>query len=51
MVTKIIEGIRGTLALNRELNDLSRLTDRDLRDIGLSRYDAQMLARSKQTGA
>lgn len=50
LLDKIVEGVCGTLALNREQNDLSRLTDRELKDIGLTRYDALMLAKSNKTG-
>jgi uncharacterized protein YjiS (DUF1127 family) len=38
--------VKNTLAFRRELGDLNKLTDRDLRDMGISRYDAVALAKN-----
>ena len=48
--TNFLDAVFGTLALNRNSNDLNQLTDRELRDIGISRYDVQMMSK-KQHGA
>jgi uncharacterized protein YjiS (DUF1127 family) len=39
------EWIRNTIKFRRELGDLERLTDRDLRDMGIDRYDVIALAK------
>jgi uncharacterized protein YjiS (DUF1127 family) len=39
------EWICNTIKLRRELGDLERLTDRDLRDMGIDRYDVIALAK------
>lgn len=41
-----VEWIRNTITFNRELNDLNRMTDVELRDIGLSRCDVSALAKN-----
>jgi uncharacterized protein YjiS (DUF1127 family) len=37
---------RNTLAFRREIGDLNRLNDRDLKDIGISRYDVAALSKN-----
>ena len=41
-----VEWARNTMAFNRELNDLNKMTDRELRDMGLSRCDVIALAKN-----
>lgn len=41
-VSHFIEGVRGTVALNREAQNLDRLSDRELNDIGLSRAEVRL---------
>jgi len=43
---KSVEWVRNTMAFNRELNDLNKMTDRELRDMGLSRCDVKALAKN-----
>jgi hypothetical protein len=43
-VSHFVQGVRGTVAFNRQLNDLNRLTDRDLQDIGMKRSDLKALS-------
>lgn len=43
-VSHFVQGVRGTVALNRQVNDLSRLSDRDLHDIGIQRSDIKALS-------
>lgn len=43
-VSHFIQGVRGTVAFNRQINDLNRLTDRDLQDIGMKRSDLKALS-------
>jgi hypothetical protein len=43
-VSHFVQGVRGTVAFNRQVNDLSRLTDRDLQDIGMKRSDLKALS-------
>ena len=43
---KSAEWVRNTMAFNRELNDLNKMTDRELRDMGLSRCDVKALAKN-----
>jgi uncharacterized protein YjiS (DUF1127 family) len=43
---KSAEWVRNTMAFNRELNDLNKMTDRELRDMGLSRCDVIALAKN-----
>ena len=53
-VSHFVHGIRGTVALNRQVNDLNRLSDRDLKDIGVQRSDIQELSerlQNSKTGA
>ena len=53
-VSHFVHGVRGTVALNRQVNDLNRLSDRDLRDIGVQRSDIQELSErllNSKTGA
>lgn len=38
--------VRNTMTFNRELNDLNRMTDKELRDMGLSRGDVKALAKN-----
>lgn len=40
------EWIRDTIKFRRELGDLERLTDRELKDIGIDRYDVIALAKN-----
>lgn len=52
-VSHFVHGVRGTVALNRQVNDLNRLSDRELRDIGIQRSDikelSERLSNSKQS--
>jgi hypothetical protein len=43
-VSHFVQGVRGTVAFNRQVNDLNRLTDRDLQDIGMKRSDLKALS-------
>jgi uncharacterized protein YjiS (DUF1127 family) len=43
-VSHFVQGVRGTVAFNRQVNDLSRLSDRDLQDIGMKRSDLKALS-------
>jgi uncharacterized protein YjiS (DUF1127 family) len=43
-VSHFVQGVRGTVALNRQVNDLSQLSDRELRDIGMQRSDIKALS-------
>jgi uncharacterized protein YjiS (DUF1127 family) len=36
--------VRNTIAFNKELNQLNKMTDRELRDMGISRTDVKALA-------
>lgn len=36
--------VRNTIAFNKELNELNKMSDRELRDIGMSRSDVKALA-------
>ncbi len=45
-LTCLADWFRGTLAFRREMGDLNRLTDRDLKDIGINRYDVAVLAKN-----
>lgn len=47
-VSHFIHGVRGTVALNRQVNDLNRLSDRELRDIGIQRSDIKELSERLQ---
>lgn len=38
--------VRNTIAFNKELNELNRMTDRELRDMGISRSDVKALAQN-----
>lgn len=38
--------VRNTVAFNRELRDLQKLSDRELRDMGMTRYDVSKLSRN-----
>lgn len=38
--------VRNTVIFNKELNDLNRMTDRELRDMGLNRTDVKALAKN-----
>lgn len=38
--------VRNTITFNRELNDLNKMTDRELRDMGLNRTDISSLAKN-----
>jgi uncharacterized protein YjiS (DUF1127 family) len=38
--------VRNTIAFNKELNELNRMTDRELRDMGISRSDVKALAKN-----
>ena len=42
-VSHFVQGVRGTVAFNRQVNDLGRLSDRDLQDIGMKRSDLKDL--------
>ena len=43
-VSHFVQGVRGTVAFNRQVNDLNRLSDRDLQDIGINRSDLKALS-------
>jgi len=43
-VSHFVQGVRGTVAFNRQVNDLNRLSDRDLKDIGVQRSDIKALS-------
>jgi len=43
-VSHFFQGVRGTVALNRQVNNLDRLSDRDLKDIGVQRSDIKALS-------
>jgi len=43
-VSHFIQGVRGTVALNKQVNNLDRLSDRDLKDIGVQRSDIKALS-------
>ncbi len=43
-VSHFVQGVRGTVAFNRQVNDLNRLSDRDLKDIGVQRSDMKALS-------
>jgi uncharacterized protein YjiS (DUF1127 family) len=43
-VSHFIQGVRGTVAFNRQVNNLNRLSDRDLQDIGVQRSDIKTLS-------
>jgi uncharacterized protein YjiS (DUF1127 family) len=49
MVTALVEYIsqkvRQQLRYNRTVNELSMLSDRDLQDLGVNRYDIERIAR------
>lgn len=38
--------VKNTVAFNRELRDLNRMSDRELRDMGLSRTDVVALSKN-----
>lgn len=46
VAAKSAQWVRNTIAFNRELNDLNRMTDRELRDMGLTRVDVACLAKN-----
>ena len=41
--------VRNTIAFNKELNQLNKMSDRELRDMGMSRSDVKTLAKSMST--
>lgn len=41
-VSHFIEGVCSTVTMHRNANDLSRLSDRELSDIGLSRTEVRL---------
>jgi uncharacterized protein YjiS (DUF1127 family) len=43
-VSHFVQGVRGTVALNRRVNDLNQLSDRELCDIGMQRSDMKALS-------
>jgi uncharacterized protein YjiS (DUF1127 family) len=45
-VARARQWVNNTLAFQRELGDLNKLTDRELRDMGMTRYDASALAKN-----
>jgi uncharacterized protein YjiS (DUF1127 family) len=45
IVNKIIEGLRQRRRFNRTVNELSKLTNRDLADLGINRTDIYRVAR------
>lgn len=53
MVTALVEYIsqkvRQLLRYNRTVNELSMLSDRDLQDLGVNRYDIERIARDSAT--
>ncbi len=38
--------VRNTIAFNKELNELNKMSDRELRDMGMSRSDVKTLAKN-----
>ena len=38
-VSHVIDGIRETITINKSFKDLKELSDRELKDIGISRSD------------
>lgn len=38
--------VRNTVNFTKELRDLNKLSDRELRDMGISRYDVSALAKN-----
>ena len=46
IVTWIVSKIRNYLQYRETVAELSRLTDRELEDLGISRYDIETVARS-----
>lgn len=50
MLLSIIRAIRAYRDYQRNLNELSQLTDRELADIGIERSDIQRVASGAYTG-
>lgn len=46
IAAKSAEWVRNTMAFNRELSDLNKMTDLELKDMGLSRCDVVALAKN-----
>jgi len=45
LVDYILEAINRNLRYQRTITELNSLTDRDLRDLGINRYDIEYVAR------
>jgi len=46
LVDNTAEWVRNTISFNREMNDLNRMSDVELRDMGISRTDVVALAKN-----
>ena len=46
LVDNTAEWVRNTISFNREINDLNRMSDVELRDMGISRTDVVALAKN-----
>jgi len=42
--------VKNTFRFRKEMGDLNRLSDRELRDMGLSRYDVAVMAKNLKDG-
>lgn len=51
MVTVIIAKVREWLRYRETVRELSRLTDRELEDLGISRYEIENVARTSVAAA
>ena len=40
--------VKNTIRFQREVRDLNKLTDRDLKDMGIDRYDVYMLSKNME---
>jgi uncharacterized protein YjiS (DUF1127 family) len=43
---RVAQLVRNTINFTKELRDLNKLSDRELRDMGISRYDVSALAKN-----
>jgi hypothetical protein len=46
LVDNAAEWVRNTISFNKEMNDLNRMSDVELRDMGISRTDVVALAKN-----
>jgi uncharacterized protein YjiS (DUF1127 family) len=46
LVDNTAEWVRNTISFNKEMNDLNRMSDVELRDMGISRTDVVALAKN-----